>query len=360
MTRVDAAVQQLVALFEAELRGALSAAQTGRNREPQALIEAADTVAERVRQAAYAELTSAAARYEAAPCCGRCGRPMQRKDRVWRPVLGLHGPLRGQFQRWRCASCGRTRCVGLERLGLRHGCEPRLTAAALKLCAHEAFELAEAVLAAFGVPLSDNTLQRLAHEVGGERVAARQAAVAAALAGGYEAPAGQRAPQRLYLLADGFKAKVGGVWREPRAVAIFETALVACDERGRGPARERLSLLATLTDAEGLAAWATAELARWGVARAQEVVVIGDGADWIWRHIAEVVPMWVKRVEILDWYHLCQHLATAAGDDKRLLEELKDRAWTGDTNQLLRQLEALRDGAEGERREDLRRVTEYV
>lgn len=240
---------------------ALSRAQNGRNGEPEALIQAADEIGARVRQR---ELTAAAARYEAAPSCPACGRGMLRHDRVRRPVLGLPGPLSGEFQRWRCRRCRRATCPALARLGLRHGCERRLVRVAAKLCAHEAFELAEAVLAEFGLPLSDHTLQRLAHEVGGERV----------------------------------------------------------------------SVLATLTDCRGLAAWVTAELARWNVAEAAEVVVLGAVAEWIWEHVAQVVPHWVKRVEILDWYHLCEHLATAAGGAQAAYERLQDSAWVGDTNRL--------------------------
>ena len=125
MSTVDAARARLVALFEAELDVALSRAQNERNAEPEELIRAADEIGARVRQRAYQELTSAAARYAPAPSCPGCGRDMVRQDRVQRPVLGLHGPLRGEFQRWRCRRCRRSACPALARLGLRHGCERR-------------------------------------------------------------------------------------------------------------------------------------------------------------------------------------------------------------------------------------------
>jgi len=38
----------------------------------------------------------------------------------------------------------------------------------------------------------------------------------------------------------------------------------------------------------------------------RRVVVIGDGARWIWEHVATTFGS--ERVEILDWYHCCQHL----------------------------------------------------
>jgi hypothetical protein len=243
---------------------------------------------------------------------------------------------------------------------LRRGCEPRLSEAALTLCAHVSFELAETILAKFGVALSDNTLQRLAHEVGGERVAKRQAAVAAVMAGGYARRPGSPAPQRLYVMVDGFKARVGGQWREPRTAVVFETTCEVADEQGQPPPRQGVSVLATLGNCQTVAAWVTAELERRGVAEAAEVVLVGDGAPWIWEHVAGALPLWVRRTETLDWYHLCEHLAQAADGHKDLLEQLKERAWVGDTNLLLAQLRALREAAGGERRKVLSNVLKYV
>ena len=38
----------------------------------------------------------------------------------------------------------------------------------------------------------------------------------------------------------------------------------------------------------------------------RSVAVIADGAKWIWEHVATTFGS--ERVEILDWYHCCQHL----------------------------------------------------
>jgi len=35
-------------------------------------------------------------------------------------------------------------------------------------------------------------------------------------------------------------------------------------------------------------------------------VIFGDGAKWIWEHVATTFG--TERIEILDWYHCCQHL----------------------------------------------------
>lgn len=42
----------------------------------------------------------------------------------------------------------------------------------------------------------------------------------------------------------------------------------------------------------------------------RRVVIIGDGAKWIWEHVATTFGS--ERIEILDWYHCCQLLGTVA------------------------------------------------
>jgi hypothetical protein len=56
----------------------------------------------------------------------------------------------------------------------------------------------------------------------------------------------------------------------------------------------------------------------------RRVVVIGDGAKWIWEHVATTFAS--ERVEILDWYHCCQHLG-AVGAALHGAETPQAEAW---------------------------------
>ncbi len=56
----------------------------------------------------------------------------------------------------------------------------------------------------------------------------------------------------------------------------------------------------------------------------RRVVVIGDGAKWIWEHVAPTFGS--ERVEILDWYHCCQHLG-AIGTAVYGVETPQAEAW---------------------------------
>ena len=57
----------------------------------------------------------------------------------------------------------------------------------------------------------------------------------------------------------------------------------------------------------GARLWPRAKAA--GIDEREEVVVLGDGAPWIWNLAAEHFP---RRVEILDWYHAKEHVSATA------------------------------------------------
>ena len=59
----------------------------------------------------------------------------------------------------------------------------------------------------------------------------------------------------------------------------------------------------------------------------RRVVVIGDGAKWIiWEHVATTFGS--ERVEILDWYHCCQHLGVLAPLSTVLKHRRLRHGWT--------------------------------
>lgn len=56
---------------------------------------------------------------------------------------------------------------------------------------------------------------------------------------------------------------------------------------------------------------------------AAETSVTADGAEWIWNTTADLFP---DSIQIIDWYHACQHLADAA---KALYpdDQMKEKRW---------------------------------
>jgi len=80
----------------------------------------------------------------------------------------------------------------------------------------------------------------------------------------------------------------------------------------------------------------------------RRVVVMGDGAKWIWEHVATTFGS--ERVEIQDWYHCCQHLwAVGKAQDgaetpqaEAWVNHAKDVIWQDGPDALLRLLASCR------------------
>ena len=118
-------------------------------------------------------------------------------------------------------------------------------------------------------------------------------------------------------------------WKEFKIGALFdvETAPVVDPETLDSLEQARAvntAYTAVLGDVEQFAPalWALA-VAR-DFPRAAETCITSDGAAWIWNLVADLFP---DSVQIVDWFHACQHLALAA---QALFPDspLQSAAWT--------------------------------
>jgi hypothetical protein len=160
------------------------------------------------------------------------------------------------------------------------------------------------------VRVCPNTVRSASEDVGSVLVqhmqeAAQQAAISAPQA--EEGAAIQPStPARLYVSMDGVvvHCRTTG-WREIKAGCVYTTR--TCRSR-RAPYQQTLrieqpSYTAALAEAEAFGAQVDVEARRRGVAQADEVIVIGDGAHWIWNVADQVFP---GATQIVDWYHASQ------------------------------------------------------
>ena len=347
MPEMDEQIEALVAPLKEQIRALLVARRRQGELDPEELASAVRAVFEPTERAAYVVATEMHARYEAAPVCPGCRRPMQRHDRVARVLVTAAGERRGVYQRWRCRACRCAACPTWEAAGVRHGCGRALAARLTQLGTLLPFETAERVLACWGPPVSDNTIARLCRDAGSQRAL-----------GDVPAPGAARAPQRLYVLVDGATARVERHWREFRVAVIYETDCAGLDARGRPPQARWRRVLAGLWTADECAEHVAAELERLGADHAREVVCCADGAAWIWDRLRALVPPWVKCVEVLDWYHATENLGKAVravyGEQGNELEFKRLRAWLrlsnhGDLQRRLAELEQQARGADAQR-----------
>jgi hypothetical protein len=119
-------------------------------------------------------------------------------------------------------------------------------------------------------------------------------------------------PARLYVSMDGVLVHCrGSGWREFKTGCVYTTR--ACRSRRRPYQRtlrmEQPSYQAALAEAEAFGWHLYVEARRRGVARADEVIVVADGAHWIWNVAEQLFP---GATEIVDWYHASQYVWNAA------------------------------------------------
>jgi hypothetical protein len=93
-------------------------------------------------------------------------------------------------------------------------------------------------------------------------------------------------------------------WHELRTGVFYRQEQVSQSEKGRGVLADKVvvSWQGEPLEIGRRLHW---EALRGGLARAQEVLVVGDGAPWIW-NVAK--DRWSGATELLDFYHASQHL----------------------------------------------------
>jgi hypothetical protein len=106
----------------------------------------------------------------------------------------------------------------------------------------------------------------------------------------------------------------GEGWKEVKLGVVFDIAVKPAKDQETG---ESVDLAHAVNnryvahlggpDVLGEKTWALARRSGWE--QAQDTVVLGDGADWIWNQAA---LHFGRSHQVLDWYHAKQHLMAAA------------------------------------------------
>jgi hypothetical protein len=151
----------------------------------------------------------------------------------------------------------------------------------------------------FGLSISAPTVQGLAEDSG------RRAEALLAAEQAHPAPQeGLPTPDTLIVATDGCQAPQRDGWHEVKVATIYPKRSRCRTGSGRGMLGEK-EYYATVENSErfGEALWARAE--GWSVRSARRVVVMGDGAPWIWAMSDLRFP---GAVEIVDFYHAVEHL----------------------------------------------------
>ena len=243
--------------------------------------------------------------------CPKCGKKMAfvRYQRKW--VQTLLGAIRPERAYYHCAECRQGHVPLDHHLGLgSDSLSGELEQALCLLVARMPLEeTADTLQRLLRVEVDDNTVQRAALRVGSE-LAARQERRAEQAWQASKPPEmeAEEAPERLYISVDGTTAHLQEGWKEVKVAAIYETEALPQADGTIGIKAVRITYVVSFEDAQTFARHVYLEAARRGLEQAQEVVVLGDGAEWIWNRIARFCD---RPVEIVDFYHASEHVWNA-------------------------------------------------
>ena len=157
-----------------------------------------------------------------------------------------------------------------------------------------------------GLRLEESVVERIVAELGG-RLRAEETSAMAECDCGEILPLCAESPERLYVGMDGTSAHIDGAWHEVKTGVVYEAM------RGADGVDKAVNsrYVAAQESAESFGDRLYVTAAQAGVEYADQVVVIGDGAEWIWNLAAHHYP---DAIQIVDYWHACEHiheLATA-------------------------------------------------
>jgi hypothetical protein len=263
------------------------------------------------------------------PGCPKCGVPMRNKGRAPSSVMTTVGEVEYRRPRWRCEEC-QEECYPHDAVlcFLGHRVSWALAKVASRMAAQlPSFEEARDTLQEdYHVHLAKETVRDVAEDAGQhvlqqedelrQRIQARQAPL----------PESTQTPAKACVFADGTTVHTEGDWHEIRVATVTTE-----DAQGKQMTRQSRARFLPVDEV----AWVLLLMARdVGYANAPLRAFIADGAQWLWR-VAE--QYFQSAVQILDWYHLSEHVHKAANvlcgdatdEAKQWSKQLKDELIEG-------------------------------
>jgi hypothetical protein len=255
--------------------------------------------------------------------CGQVARYAGRRQKVFQSILGTLKLVRAYYH---CAACGHGFCPRDRQLGLEDTClSPAVTRMIASVGAMVSFEEGSQLLTELaGLPLEAKQVERAAEALGMEIAEDERY---------HQQPSGNDPlPSTLYLGIDGTGVPMrtselngrsgkqpdgSAKTREVKLCTVWSAESRDADDR---PVRDEGSITYTAAiesaatlDVDEVPSAFTQRVLREATRRrftqADCTVVIGDGAQWIWKIAQELFP---KAVQIVDRFHVKEHLTTVA------------------------------------------------
>ena len=238
------------------------------------------------------------------PC--RCGGKAKFINNRPKTITTLLFDIRLRRAYYHCARCG-TGHVPLDEVLDVEGStfSPGSREAICLLDAQRSFETGKDLLERLsGVRMHEDEGRLLTHEKGRELEQQTQEEIASVWKPKKPKPREVvKDAQRLYFSPDGTTVPTKEKWKEAKMGTVFTTG-VPCV--GQDPERIHTRYAATMGDSEDIWRRLYVEALKIGLVEKTEVVVVADGAHWIWGWAETSLPQ--NRVEIIDFYHASEKL----------------------------------------------------
>ena len=278
------------------------------------LEQAALALAQRIAQLALADrLQQGGTGYSASSQACPCGRKQHFHRYSTKTVRTLFGEVTYRRAYYRCRACGASTCPLDEQLGQStREVSPAVERTLALLSAHLPFAKAEQILAEVtAVRLSGRQIETIAESLGVAAEQRQQQEAQQAAAQGLVETRGPRqpAPRTFIVEMDGVQIGLqNGSWQEVKCGVIYELSQRVEAQAGRWELlqRSRCALRGEVGEFRQRL-WALG--LRVGIRAQDQVVVLGDGAEWIDQTAAWLYP---KALRILDYYHASERIWAVA------------------------------------------------
>lgn len=304
------------------------------------------------------------------PACCRCSQPMKRHDSETVSWVARFGRLHAPVARYRCPACQDERRPLLDLLGVEPGRISGSLARLLALLAVVAPYRLAAQLAwlLLGVKISPMGVWQVVQRLGESTARYSEGLSQYHADSRSEGASTRKAPPAVVLSVDGSMLGMQVRQQRRRRQGSETLAPLPPVEKGQfqevktgvlllpgervetSPGRHsvvRRFLVSCLGDADTIFARLYAQLRELGwVGRDTVVVIVGDGAEWIWNR----ATMFVRRCEILDFWHALEHAWGVArllyGEESQLagrwVHRIADELRAGKVEDVIARLQRMR------------------
>lgn len=274
-------------------------------------------------------------------------------------------------------------CPFLRWLGMEEGLTPLVWSTIAKYGAiSSSFEAARKTLIDWGINISLKRIERLTYCFGKIGLSLRESKIFNLNIGNL-IPGNTLKGQRVVIAADGGRTRIRidkkgrrnsktnrhgftGEWIEPKLLTIYTV-----DEKGKKIKNGEIPIIndGTYEDYQGFLKILEMYLVSLGINQATQVLLIADGAEWIWKHIPPLLEKLncpLETYQLLDFYHATEHLQVFADnifsnetERKKWFKQTRSALKKGKINSIIQEMNKLSLEFTGERRKNANREINY-